>query len=494
MLLVTLDTTRADHLSCYGGTGVSTPRFDQLAAQGTRFLTCTSTSAVTPVSHASILTGRENAGHGLRVLAADGGYRLPEDVPTLASVLHARGYRTLAVHSAFPVSDWFGFARDFDVFESFEASVEVDELGAKWDGSHQRRSDDTTDLVLELLRDQPEPWFLWIHYWDPHDADLVPPPRLLPPELPRFNGKPHRSDALYAIEVAWVDRQFGRVLDALDANQQAARTIVAVTADHGEGLADGERLHGWQFHREVYREQLQVPLILRGPGVPTGVAVEGLTGTIDIAPTLLELCDAPLPAGIVGTSLVAAMRGARLPERTLLADQINGYDLNAKMLQNRPWADFVYAAIERDWKLVYRPMHPERSELFRLSIDPLEEHNVFSEHPAEVKRLLEVLAAREPWVTAPFADGGAPSPESLAILESLGYAGGGGVTDPGVWGWTCPGEDTIHDERGTCPETGLPMIPVRRNPGPGVTGPADDAGTGAGHDAKHDGRHEGQQE
>ena len=124
ILLITLDTTRPDYLSTYGYEGGKTPNFDGLAAVGVRFDMAISASAVTPVSHASILTGREPYNHGLRILSADGGFRLPDSVPTLTSVLAREGYATAAVHSAFPVSAHFGFDRDFDVFESFELEME----------------------------------------------------------------------------------------------------------------------------------------------------------------------------------------------------------------------------------------------------------------------------------------------------------------------------------------------------------------------------------
>src|SRR5258705_3968520 len=180
VVLVTLDTTRADYLGAYGRAGNPTPTIDALAREGTRFDLAISTAAVTPVSHASILTGLDNREHGLRVLSPKGRFRLRPPIPTLTTVLHDQGYRTLAVHSAFPVSSTFGFKNGFDVFESVEGELLGDGSRRTWDvAKFQRRSDETTRLALAAATDAREPFFLWIHYWDPHDAVQVPPKEFL---------------------------------------------------------------------------------------------------------------------------------------------------------------------------------------------------------------------------------------------------------------------------------------------------------------------------
>ncbi|MEM7515808.1 MAG: sulfatase-like hydrolase/transferase, partial [Planctomycetota bacterium] len=318
-------------------------------------------------------------------------------------------------------------------------------------------------------REHPEePFFLWIHYWDPHDPILTPPEELLPEGLPRYQGKPRKSDLLYAAELKFLDAQFGRLLDHLDVQGLADQTIVAATADHGEGLTDGVLRHAWGFHRILYKEQIHVPLLMRGPGLgEPGAVVEGAVGCVDIAPTLFELCDVAPPADLEGQSLVSAARGGPLEPRAIYADQINGYDLNAKMLQNRPKADFLYTLVETDWKIIYRPNFPADSELYDLRSDPLEEKNVWAEHPDQVVRLLTLLAERDGWVTEPFSGGEVPTPEALAILAKLGYTGGAGEEEiASTWGWICPTADlenaTIHQDRGGCEESGVRMIPIRK--------------------------------
>ena len=467
VLLVTLDTVRADYLSSYGHPGKLTPNFDRLAQDGTRFEMCIASSAVTPVSHASILTGRYPQNHGLRVLSADGGYRLPSDVPIISSLLKQRGYSTAAVHSSFAVSAWFGLDRGFEHFDSFDAEVEVDSHGAKWDESHQRRADDTTDRVLKLLETLPEPWFVWVHYWDPHDPVIVPPDEFLPEDIPRYTEAPYegrvkRSDQQYGEELRYLDDQFGRVVAALQERGQYDDSLIFLTSDHGEGLSDGGERHGWEFHRILYQEQIHVPLIIKAPSARQRVS-DALVRTVDVYPTILELCNLPIPGKFDGVTLTGLMRGREEPPRFAYADQINGYDFNAKMLANRPQADFVYCAMDRDWKLLYRPNFPGKTELYYIRSDVGEEINAVSECPQETERLLRELARQQGWVTSPLTGGTPPTAESLAILEKLGYtAGSSSAAQDTRWAWRCVSSEELHDEPGPCPETGEPMIPVRR--------------------------------
>src|SRR5258706_3993209 len=258
VVLVTLDTTRADFLGAYRRPGNPTPNFDAVAVEGTRFDLAISTAAVTPVSHASILTGLDNGKHGLRVLSAKSGFRLRPDVPTLATVLHEHGYRTGAVHSAFPVSSTFGFRNGFDVFESVEGELRGEGPHRTWDvAKFQRRSDDTTRIALDFVKAAKEPFFLWVHYWDPHDGVRVPPKELLPKNLWRkgVDGETEESRELYAAEVSYVDAQFGRLVSALRERAELEHTIFVIVADHGEGLGD----HGCGHHRIIYHEEIRAP-------------------------------------------------------------------------------------------------------------------------------------------------------------------------------------------------------------------------------------------
>ncbi|MEM7515809.1 MAG: sulfatase [Planctomycetota bacterium] len=499
VLLITLDTTRADYLSVNGFHRETSPKLDELAASGVNFSRAMSSSAVTPVSHATILTGRFPDKHGLRVLAARGGFRLPEDVPTLAQILKDRGYRTGAIHSAFPVSKVFGFARDYDYFDSVEATflrqqkrdeesgeLVEDESSQRvgWDVKNfQRRSDATTDKALAWLegrKTDEAPWFLWLHYWDPHDPKKTPPRDFLDREAITMTRKGRYTsgyDEFYAEEIRYMDSQIGRVLDALRESGDYSETVTVLTADHGEGLYDGEDDHGWPAHRELYRQQINVPLILHLPDreEDAGKQFQDLVRTADVFPTVLDSLGFRIPEEVDGASLIPLLEGRSGGSRLHYAEQINGYDFNASMIDKRPIADFIYSVMDDDWKLIYRPNHPEASELFQHSIDPGEKNNLWESEPEQRLRLLKELAKRESWVTTffPHIELTAEETEGVeAALSGLGYIG----TEPEDgevktfddepeydWAWTCPGEEeVVFDEPGWCETADCPRILVRK--------------------------------
>lgn len=462
VLLVTLDTTRADYLGAYGGPPGITPNLDALAAEGARFDLAISTAAVTPVAHASILTGLENMEHGVRVLSAGSGFRLAADTPTLATVLHGAGWNTAAVHSAFPVSSHFGFQHGFDAFESLEGKVTHAAKGDVWDVSTlQRRSDDTTQRVLARLAGEREPWFLWIHYWDPHDDVLVPPAEALVPGLPLLpDGRPRAGRELYANELHYVDQQFGRVVADLKTRGEWDRTIVVVIADHGEGLGD----HGWEHHRIVYQEQVRVPLLVRVPGLPAR-AVPELVRNTDVCPTVLDYLGLESPRRGRGRTLRPLLEGRADAPRTAYFDQINGYDSNAGLVRNRPKDAFLYGAMDRRWKLIWRPEFIEDSELYDLEHDPHEEHNLFRSQPERVAELGRVLAERNGWVLGPFPASAATEGDGAErALTGLGYVSGASSSmEASDWGWVCPvHRSTVREERVRCPDCGAAPLLARR--------------------------------
>jgi len=378
-------------------------------------------------------------------------------VPGLATTLAAAGYDTAAVHSAFPVSAHFGLDAGFERFDSFDVAIRVGERSHTWDvDAHQRRADETADRVLGVIDALEPPFFLWVHLWDPHDILRLPPRPFLwsLPEPPRDLSKASRGR--YAAEVAYVDRQYGRIEDALRRRGLYENTAIAVTADHGEGLGE----HDWQAHRLLYDEQLHVPLILRLPEGPRGLRVAEQVRTVDIAPSLLAAVGAPALPDVDGAILPGLPRGAS-GHRLAYADQLNGYDMNAgRMRRQRPEADHLYSLSDGDWKLIYYPTHPGDSELYRLSQDPDEADNRYADEPAHARRLLGGLARMDPWRTRPF-DGEGADAEVQSMLAALGYleTEGGGEGDQS-WRWTCAAHPEVDEgARGACPTCEAPLLP-----------------------------------
>lgn len=471
VILITLDTLRADYLSCYGSPDVDTPHLDGLAKTGVRYALAQSASAVTPVSHATILTGRLPYEHGLRVLAGGGGFRLHADQPSLGQAFKSAGYRTGAIQSAFPVSRTFGLEAGFDVFKDMDGMFAEGKKGApaSWDvNGLQRRSDATTDLALEFVDAAEEPFFLWIHYWDPHDEMLLPPDDYMAkqPKITR-SGLPLLQDAtaLYAVEVEYQDTQIGRLFEGLKERGLMEDLLIAATSDHGEGLADGQQRHGWFHHRMTYQEQIHVPMLISGPGVPKGLIHEHMVSTADLAPTLLDLAGLPASTG-GGRSLLPLDTSRQAgPENWAYSDQVNAFDWNAGLIYKRPDCAFLYTVSDGDWKLTYRPHMPfEQSELFHLTLDPKEKHNKITKQPEVLRRLAENLAIRNPWVFEPF-DGEAMDAGSQEALANIGY---GHLQASGTlkWWWECALHPGTHStSRGRCATQadgkacGFPLLP-----------------------------------
>lgn len=470
VILITLDTVRADFLSTYGSTSGPTPALDALASEGTVFEHAMSASGLTPASHATILTGKFQYNHGVRVLHAGSGFELDDEHATLATAYKAAGYRTAAIHSAFPVSAHFGFDRGFDHFDSFDAKIGrkkgEDKVG--WNvRKFQRRSDETTRRAIEWLdsaQGGDEPFFLWLHYWDPHDPVQLPPDGAVE-ELrydPATGALQDATTQQYAIEVRYQDGNLGDLFGALQTKGLADETLVAVTADHGQGLEDGMRLHRWGMHRMLYREQLHVPFIIKGPGVPAGKRLADQVRTADVAPTLLALSGLPSLGdesnGVDGVSLQNRIQGEDGGDLVAYGEQINGYDHNAGMRKFRPDAAFMFMVSDGEWKLIWKPHLPQTSELFHVGVDPLETRNVIAENSDVVVRLLDDLAKRNPWVTAPFAGAADGSGDSSQAFSALGYAAAD-MEGSGDWWWTCPEHPEVHaDARGRHGEDGCNRI------------------------------------
>ncbi len=288
VLLVTLDSTRADHLGAYGRRKAQTDNLDRLARRGLRFGDAVTSAPLTLPAHASIFTGRYPPSHGVR---HDRGYRLDPAQRTLAETLQDAGYTTAAFVSSFRLDRRFGLNQGFDVYD--------DAVAGRRQSSEllERTASEVTEKAAKWIRqrlDNPEPFFAWIHYNDPHA------PYRAPESLARqFPGSP------YDAELANVDFEIGRLLDALTESGHRERTIIVVTGDHGEALGGhGEKGHGLLLHEST----LRVPLILTVPAIFDGPfrVDDAVVSVVDIFPTIVELLGLDGAPEVDGVSLLTA--------------------------------------------------------------------------------------------------------------------------------------------------------------------------------------------
>jgi arylsulfatase A-like enzyme/Tfp pilus assembly protein PilF len=391
VLLVSIDTLRADHVGVYGAVEAQTPRLDALAAAGTRFATAIAATPLTLPSHASLLTGLDPPRHGVR---HNGVYRLDGEIETLAERFREAGYATGAVMGAVVLARRYGLDQGF---ESYDDGISSKRSGGG--GFLERGAAEVTDHALEWMGRAPRPFFLWVHYYDPHH-DYRPPQ----PFDSRFPASPYDG------EIAYVDTQLGRLLDGLEPERSQRETLILVTADHGESLGEhGESTHAYTLYDAV----LRVPLILSGPGVPRGRVVESLVRTVDVAPTLLTLAGLPALAEADGESFTPHLTdGPRPPARVAYAET-----LATRIEQG--WSP-LFAARSEGHLLVRAP----RPEFYEVGADPAQLENLAESDSdrvrAAMERLAQALDARmaEREEQTPLAVDG----ESLEQLRALGYA------------------------------------------------------------------------
>jgi arylsulfatase A-like enzyme/tetratricopeptide (TPR) repeat protein len=388
VLLITVDTLRADAIGAYGRADAGTPWMDRLAAAGVRFDDAHAHNVVTLPSHANILSGRYPMDHGVRDNA---GFRFPAGMETLATLLKARGYGTGAFVSAFPLDARFGLARGFDVYE--DSFVDAQARPAFLE--QERPGTETVALARRWLDTQGDrPVFCWVHLYEPH-APYRPPPTL----AARFPSKPYQG------EVAAADAALAPLLEPLLARGVAGRTLVVLTADHGESLGEhGEATHGIF----AYEATLRVPLILYGPRVLRARVERTPARHVDVLPTILAALALPVPAGLPGRSLLTA--GTEAVEATTYFEALSGQ-------LNRGWAP-LYGVIRGRKKYIDLPI----AEVYDLRADSGEATNLAAGSPPSDGLRAELAAFRS-------ADHGvrptAESAETREKLATLGYVSAG---------------------------------------------------------------------
>ncbi len=405
IILVTFDTTRADHLGAYGYEQGLTTAFDDFASRGVLFERAYAPTPITLPSHTTMLTGLYPPEHDLRV---NGSGRLAPDIPFLPEILKEHGYQTAAFIAAAPVlGSQFGLDRGFDSYNDDPARLSA---RTRPYGGSRRDGEEVVDLALAWLKQQTSrPFFCWIHLYDAHGpydsfADVY---------QQRFEENP------YDAGVAWEVRQFDRVNAFLKDRQLDSSTVVVVAGDHGEGLdGHGEHEHGML----VYNTTLHVPFIFAGPQYcQPGTRVTSAVSLVDLMPTLLDMLNIPAPKHVSGRSLLPALKGQAIEPQDCYAETEMPYFLNH-------WCPLRTVISDR-WKYI----QTTRPELYNLEQDPGELTNLVDSAADETRRLQTLLAAMEESFKRTKAEDVELSERDVANLKSLGYVAGGTSTrDDGV--------------------------------------------------------------
>jgi arylsulfatase A-like enzyme/Flp pilus assembly protein TadD len=395
LVVVTIDTLRADHLACYGYDRIKTPNVDQLARTGVRFANAFTPVPITLPAHTALLTGQYPMATGIRDFS---GNKLASGAMTLARVLHGHGYSTAAFIGSAALDSRFGLNQGFDTYYDHfnlghSREIHLDEI--------ERRGDQVVDLALKWLEShRQEPFFIWVHLYDPH----------APYDPPEPYARLYRRH-LYDGEIAFADAQVGRLFAYLKQQHLYDNSLVVLASDHGESLGEhGEKTHGFF----IYNATLHVPLIVRTPGDPPRVVQQGVS-LVDVMPTVLQLLEIPRPPSVQGQSLLSLMMGRQ-------SGSVSGqYSEN--------YAPLIHFGWNRLLSLEWRGMkyvETTRPELYDLKSDPHELHNLFSTHQAMAhemnERLQDLIRRYTPASKTSSAVGQPTDPTLLASLRSLGYA------------------------------------------------------------------------
>lgn len=396
LLLVTLDTVRWDHIGCYGSTEARTPHIDALMGHGFRFDQAIASTPLTLPSHATILTGLYPPAHGAR---DNGRYIVGPEVESIAEAFRDAGYRTGAFVGCFVLDRRYGLDQGFDAYDFRTGSGRYRPSMVDF---NERSATEVSDAAIAWLRDPAvsaggAPFFLWVHYFDPHLPYLSPLQ-----ERPEFLGRP------YDAEIAYADQELGRLLAELDRLGARERTLVLLVADHGESLGEHEEATHGMF---LYESTLRVPFLLSCPGLFTGpsVAREQLAGLVDVAPTVRSLFGLPAAASD-GLDLLQ-------PEaprtRALYLETLHPY-------HSAGWSP-LYGLRTPEEKLIRAPV----PELYDLAADPRELRNLYARSRSAERLERELSALQELWADAPDRSRELDA-EERERLASLGYVSSAG--------------------------------------------------------------------
>lgn len=407
VVLVTIDTLRADHVGCYGYDKIKTPNIDGLAADGTRFERAFAVVPVTLPSHTAMLTGTYPMLSGMHDFSAN---KLSATQPTMASVLKQSGYATGAVVAAAVLDSRFGLNQGFDFYyDHFDFSRlnegNLDEM--------ERPGNVVADVALDWLgKNAQKKFFLWMHLYDPHYP-------YNPPEPYRHEYAAQPYDA----EIAFADEQVGRLVRYLKDKGIYQNTIIVLAGDHGESLGEhGEKTHGFF----IYNATMHVPLIIRVPEGAARQVVPDVVSLVDLMPTVLGAAGIAVPAQVQGKSLLARVRGGE----SAAADR----DRNVYGETYLPRIHFNWSELRGTENTKYHFIDAPRPELYDLSKDPGEVHNLLADKKAVADEMRAKLTAMIHDYSAgkELAEKTGLDPALADRLKSLGYAAFSGGGDPTI--------------------------------------------------------------
>ncbi|MFQ5789097.1 MAG: sulfatase-like hydrolase/transferase [Acidobacteriota bacterium] len=404
IILISIDTLRADHLGCYGYEKIQTPHIDRLAREGVLFENAATVTPLTLPAHSSIFTGRGPLHHGV---IDNLGFQLDETEKTLAELLRDRGFATGGFVGSFVLDSRWGIAQGFDTYlDRFEAPRGRITALLR---ANQRPGDEVLGPALEWIRSQGErPYFAFIHFFDPHTP-------YAPPEPYREQYGPDRFGR-YDGEVAFVDSLVGRLIATLEEQGLYDDALIVLMGDHGESLGEhGEETHGFF----IYDATIRVPLLIKAPGIQGAGRVSGQVRTIDVMPTVLDLLGLQPPASVEGASL-----------RAQLQDPDSDPDLLAYMESHYGRLHFGWAALRGLRSDRYKFIEAPHRELYDLRADPEETNNLSAQRQEVVAQLAGMInqLGREqlssPWSRQ------AVDHETEQRLRALGYVTSSAGTSP----------------------------------------------------------------
>ncbi len=394
VIVITLDTVRADHLGCYGYSRIQTPHIDGLARPGTVFAHAYTPVPVTLPAHAALFTGSFPMVTGIHDFS---GNKLSPSTVTLAKILHDNSYTTAAFIGAAVLDSRFGLDQGFDTyFDNFEfRGLEEAHLDRM-----ERRGDQVTDEALNWLEHQPrQPFFLWVHLYDAHDPYTPPEPYAT-----RYRARPYDG------EIAFVDAQVGRLVAFLKQRGLFEKTMFVLAGDHGESLGEhGEKTHGFF----IYNSTLHVPLIFKIPGIAPRV-VENEVSLVDVMPTVLDAVKVSVPASVQGRSLLSQILGRR-----------GGGTSNLYAENYLPLLHFRWSQLRSLQSGGLKYIDAPRPELYDTRTDPRELKNLYSQRRSVANemrdRLFRLLRRFTPGPGGPRGERELTDPVLLERLKSLGY-------------------------------------------------------------------------